>query len=88
MKLVINDFCQNDWLLPLTAVLKGRIRLFRICFGNTAIEFNRTRTKAKHVYVCSDIGCFGNITNAKYRRARAELFYLTNEVKNEIFENL
>ncbi len=55
MKLVINDFYQNDWLLPLTAVLKGRIRLFWICFGNTAIEFNRTRTKAKHVYVSTSV---------------------------------
>lgn len=45
MKLVINDFYQNDWLLPLTAVLKGRIRLFWICFGNTA----------KHVYVSTSV---------------------------------
>lgn len=48
MNFVINGFCQNGWLLLLTAVLKGRIRLFWICFGNTAIDYICTRTKAKH----------------------------------------
>lgn len=62
MKLVINDFCQNDWLLPLTAVLKGKIRLFRICFGNTSNLIARARKQNMFMYVPTSVASGTSLT--------------------------